>query len=109
MAGVFQNLRHCNRMFTIGPTYRAFRVLIPSAFFVLAAHSSSAAANLPDKPAELFRLTNIWSVHLTFDPAEYKAMEPKGGGGFPGFGGPGGPGRGGPPFMRGPGGPGGPG
>src|SRR5438309_7630289 len=38
------------------------------------------------KAADLFRLTNVWSVHLKFTPEQWEAMEPKGGG-FPPFGG----------------------
>jgi spore coat protein H len=50
------------------------------------------------KPSDLFKGTNVWTVHLKFTPDQWEAMEPKGGdGGF--FGGPGG--------ARGPGGPGG--
>src|ERR1044071_9463799 len=50
------------------------------------------------KPFDLFKGTNVWTVHLKFTPDQWDAMEPKGGGGgF--FGGPGG--------ARGPGGPGG--
>src|SRR5687767_1552754 len=65
--------------------------------------SAVAADALPGKAADIYRLTNVWSLHLKFDPAEWDAMEPKGGGGFPPFGGgPRGPGGG-------PGGPGGPG
>lgn len=50
------------------------------------------------KPADLFKVTNVWSVHFQFTPDQWDAMEPKGGGGmFGGPGGPGGPGgRGGP-------------
>lgn len=39
----------------------------------------------------IYELTQVWTVHLKFEPAQWEAMEPKGGGGF--FGGPrGGPG-----------------
>lgn len=61
------------------------------------AQSLLAAEALPSAAADIYRLTNVWSVHLKFDPAEWEAMEPRGGGGFPGFGGgPGGPGGRGP-------------
>jgi spore coat protein H len=87
-------------MFTIVPAYRLFRATL-AAVVLLSIASSRAAANLPNSAADLYRLTNIWDVHLKFEPAEWQAIEPKGGGGgFP-FGGPGG--------GRGPGGPGGPG
>lgn len=44
-------------------------------------------------PAELFRVTNVWTVHFRFTPEQWAAMEPEGGpGGF--FGGPGGGPRG---------------
>ncbi|HUS34228.1 MAG TPA: CotH kinase family protein [Verrucomicrobiae bacterium] len=75
--------------------------------------SSVSAEALPSKAADIYRLTNVWSLHLKFDPAEWEAMEPKGGGGgFPPFGGGprgpgGGPGGPGGPRMGGFGGPGG--
>ena len=69
----------------------------------------------------LFSLTNVWNLQLKFTPDQWKALEPKGGGGpfgmgppggpfGPGFGGPGGPGGrgGGGPMGGGPGGRGGP-
>src|SRR5688500_18815553 len=59
------------------------------------AHAKSQAPPaqpLPQKPAELFNVTGVWTVHLTFSPQEWEAMEPKGGG----FGPMAGPGRGGP-------------
>lgn len=59
----------------------------------------SGLAGAPAKSSELYQVTNVWTVHFTFTPEQWEAMEPKGGGGFPG--GPRGPGR--------PGGPGGPG
>jgi spore coat protein H len=98
-------------MFIAAPTARAMRASIFAAllFFILCA--SPAATPLPSTAADLYRLTNVWSIQLKFDPAEFQAMEPKGGGGFPPFGGgmrgPGGPGRGpfGPPGGPGPGGP----
>src|SRR5439155_2597809 len=62
------------------------------------------AVKAPTRSSDLFNLTNIWSVHLTFTPEQWEAMEPKSGGGFFG-GGPGGPG--GPRFGGGPGGRGG--
>src|SRR3954471_1728934 len=108
MADVSGTLRHCNSMFTI--SYRQLRGSIAAAL-LLGLCSFAAAADLPNKAADLYRLTNIWSIHLKFDPAEWKAIEPKGGGGFPGFGPPGvmrGPrpgGPGGPGFGGGPGGP----
>jgi len=59
---------------------------------------------LPRKPSEVFKVTNVWTVHVKFTPEQWEAMEPKGGGGgfFGGRGGAGGPGG-----PRGPGGPGG--
>src|SRR5688572_33268183 len=72
---------------------RALSLVLAAGFlFPLA----SAAAPIPENAGDLYRLTNVWSIHLKFDPAEWEAMQPKGGGG--GF----------PPFGRGPGGPGGP-
>ena len=55
------------------------------------------AAIVPKDSAELLQETAVWTVHLTFTPDEWNAMEPKDSGRGP-FGGPGGP--------RGPGGPG---
>lgn len=75
--------------------------------------AGSAPANWPARPAELFNLTSVWTVHLQFTPAEWAALEPQGGPGRfggPFFGGPprpGGPGPGAGP-GDGPGGPGGP-
>ena len=63
----------------------------------------------PRTASELFQLTNLWTVHLKFTAAQWKAMEPEGGGRGR-FGGPGGPGgRGGfgpamfiaPTFLKG--------
>ncbi|MHB8865805.1 MAG: CotH kinase family protein [Pirellulaceae bacterium] len=85
-----------------------------------------AAAPLPPPAAEkLFNELKIWTVHLTFTPEQWNAMEPQGGpppfGAAPPFGGPpggppagGGPGPfagppGGPGAFGGPAGPGGPG
>ena len=79
--------------------------------------ADSLKADLPQTPAQLFRLTNIWTVHLKFTADQWKAMEPEGGPGGPGgpFGGPFGGRRGGGPGepeagpdRGGPGGPGGP-
>lgn len=47
----------------------------------------------PAKRSELFDSSKVWNVHLTFTPAEWEAMEPKGGNDGP-FGRPGGPGGG---------------
>lgn len=68
------------------------------------------AAGELNRADQLFNLTNVWQVRLTFSPDQWEAMEPKGG--FGGFGGPGGReggGPGGPPGQgdRGPDGPGG--
>jgi spore coat protein H len=53
------------------------------------------AGTLPQHPAELYRLTNVWSVHLHFTAEQWDAMEPTGGPGaggrMGGFGGPVGP------------------
>ena len=63
----------------------------------------------PRTASELFQLTNLWTVHLKFTAAQWKAMEPEGGGSGR-FGGPGAPGgRGGfgpamfiaPTFLKG--------
>ena len=62
--------------------------------------AQTRSRELPLDAAQLYSLTNVWTVHLKFTEEQWEAMEPKGGptGGF------GGPGPGGP---RGPGGPGG--
>ncbi|HEY6228568.1 MAG TPA: CotH kinase family protein [Verrucomicrobiae bacterium] len=91
-------------------SYRHLRAPIAAVLLLCLARLASTAET-PNSAADLYRLTNVWSIHLKFDPAEWKAIEPKGGGGFPGFGppggmrgpGPGGPG--GPGFRGGPGGP----
>lgn len=69
----------------------AFIALLLSAAFLLqyvapAGRQSAAMTN-----ARLFDFTNVFPVHLTFTPAQWEAMEPKGGFaafGPPGFGGP---------------------
>ncbi len=55
--------------------------------------ATSSRGAIPQKPADLFQETNIWTVHLKFTPEQWEAMEPQGGGGFFGGGqrGPGGP------------------
>jgi spore coat protein CotH len=72
----------------------------------------AADTQAPGTSAALFDAGKVWTIHLTFTPDQWAAMEPKGGppagrGGPGGMGGP--PGMGGPGGMRGPGGPGGPG
>ena len=52
---------------------------------------TAIAEPLPQNPAELYQEKKVWTIHLTFTPDQWEAMEPKGGGG--GFFG-GGPGRG---------------
>jgi spore coat protein CotH len=51
--------------------------------------------------ADLFKVTNVWTVHLKFTPDQWEALEPQGGGGGPfgGRGGPGGPGAFGPAMF----------
>ncbi len=44
----------------------------------------------PQEPSELFRVAHIWTLHLTFTPAQWDAMEPRGENRGPGGGGPGG-------------------
>jgi spore coat protein H len=53
--------------------------------------ASAAPSKFPKKSADVFRGTNIWTVHLKFTAAQWEQMEPKGGGGFRGRGGLGGP------------------
>jgi spore coat protein H len=46
----------------------------------LAASSAQAAdapATIGLKPADIFQTTNLWTVHLTFTPEQWDAMEPK--------------------------------
>jgi hypothetical protein len=62
----------------------------------------SFGAELPQDAADLFQIDKIWTVHLSFAPDQWEAMEPKQAGGFGGFfGGP--PRGGGPPPDRPPG------
>src|SRR5881392_1115055 len=53
----------------------------------------AAAQERPDsigkntlRPGDVFRFTNVWTIHLTFTPEQWQAMEPKQAGG-PQFGG----------------------
>ena len=66
---------------------------------ILALASTSAFAAKKDSltPAELFTITNVYTVHFYFTPEQWKAMEPERTGGF--FGG--GPRPGGPRFGPG--------
>ncbi len=57
-----------------------------TSLFAVVAESSEG----PAKPSELFKVTNVWTVHLRFTPEQWEAMEPEGGGRGP-FAGPGGP------------------
>ncbi|MHB8521350.1 MAG: CotH kinase family protein [Limisphaerales bacterium] len=43
----------------------------------------------PVQPSEIFKVTNVWTVHFTFTPEQWAAMEPEGGRNGP-FGGRGG-------------------
>lgn len=63
----------------------------------------SAWAELPGSAAELYRLTNVVSVHLIFAPDQWEAIKPDEPAGSP-FGGPPGRGPGGPPGGFSPGG-----
>jgi spore coat protein H len=78
---------------------RITRIAALSSVLWMAASSSSAQEiRSKDFPASrIFSTTNIWTVHFKFTEAEWAAMEPKGGGGMPGFFGGGGPGGGRPP------------
>lgn len=99
---------HPPRAATGGPTLRRTLRLLAGAVLVLAAFGATralqSAVPAGKVPAtldseRLYRLTNVWTAHLTFAPDQWEAMEPKGGFGPFGGGGPG----------PGPGGPGGPG
>ena len=57
-----------------------------TSLFAVVAESSEG----PARPSELFKVTNVWTVHLRFTPEQWEAMEPEGGGRGP-FAGPGGP------------------
>jgi spore coat protein H len=63
------------------------RLVLTSALLLAGLFPKSPAATLPKSADELYSLTNIWSIHLTFTADEWKSMEPKGGGGFGPFGG----------------------
>ena len=65
---------------------------------LVASRRVSAGGEKDFTAAALFQITNVWTVHLKFNPDQWETMEPAGGSGF--FGGPGG-------GARGPGGPGG--
>jgi spore coat protein CotH len=89
-------------MFIIDPAYRPKWRALFALLVALGLRPTSAGSALPSSAAELYRLTNVWSIRLKFDAAEWDAIEPKGGGGgfgpFGGGRGPGGfggPGRGG--------------
>ncbi|MGC4054302.1 MAG: hypothetical protein QM757_34900 [Paludibaculum sp.] len=43
-----------------------------------------AMAATPAKPEDVFQNARIWTVHLKFTAEQWAAIEPKGGGGFPG-------------------------
>ncbi len=53
-----------------------------------AAATNNEQTVFPRNSAELFRITNVWTVHFKFTPEQWEAMEPAGGGGA--WGGPGG-------------------
>ena len=57
----------------------------------------------PQNPSELFQVAHIWTLHLTFTPAQWDAMEPRGESRGPGGGGPERPGGPGGPGGFGPG------
>jgi hypothetical protein len=49
--------------------------------------SAGASPSAPLDSDDIYRLTNVWTIHLKFAPDQWEAMEPKGGGN-PFFGGP---------------------
>ncbi|MHA3773419.1 CotH kinase family protein [Verrucomicrobiota bacterium sgz303538] len=57
------------------------------------ATSNEGIAALSTDASDIFSATKIWTIHLTFEPEQWAAMEPKGGPGSPG----------GPEGQRGPG------
>src|SRR5688572_17754027 len=84
---------------------RSFRVLAIVAALWMVSLRAAADQPLPKKASDLFVVTQVWTVHLTFSPDQWEAMEPAGGGGMFGA-----QRRGeGEPGQRGPGGFGGPG
>lgn len=105
------------------PLLAAVALLVLSSQRSRGAEDVPAARPAPHSATELFDVTAVWTIHLTFTPEQWDAMEPKGGPGGPGgpviIGGPGGPRGGGPggpagsgfggggPGRFGPGGPGG--
>lgn len=68
--------------------------------------ATAAVADTAKSAVDLWRVTNIWNVHLRFTPDQWEAMEPAQGAGGPMFGGP--PGRAGGPGGANRSGPGGP-
>lgn len=77
-----------------GRADRAAGLLCGLAAFFLAPVLATGATAFPETGTALFGVTNLWTVHLRFTAAEWKAMEPAGGPGGFGFGGA--PGRRGP-------------
>jgi len=50
-----------------------------------AQESSDARRKNSSRPSDIFRFTNVWTIHLSFTPEQWEAMEPKPEGG-PQFG-----------------------
>jgi len=77
-------------------------VILPALVVLLSCATLPAQSPArPLKPADVFLLTNVHTIHLRFTREQWEAMEPEGGGGI--FGGPGAFGAGmfiGPAFMR---------
>lgn len=67
--------------------FRSFAICAGA--LVALANLGCAAETLPNTPSpaslrldadQIYNLTNIWTIHLKFAPAQWEAMEPKGGG-----------------------------
>jgi spore coat protein H len=78
LARTFHNLRATLRM-------GSRNILIAGLMGIVA---GPMKAGEPQKPSDLFKVTNVWSVHFKFTPDQWAAMEPKrnGPGSFRGFG-----------------------
>src|SRR4051794_26149657 len=67
-------------------------VALASVLLLCATLDGRAADAPPQTPAELFKIDKVWTIHLTFTPTQWEAMEPRragGPGGPPGGFGPG--------------------
>jgi len=57
--------------------YLAFVVLSGTAFAASAAEVGDKVSASTLAPSDIFRFTNVWTIHLSFTPEQWEAMEPK--------------------------------